>query len=110
MISSLLSSISERATSSISCDNEQVHSKCTTGDAITSLNLNKIGLAENDGENCLSYEEIQEDSSGIWPLVCNVETTPALKLAWKRTSLNTKLFKILNVNPDNVSPIELDLP
>ena len=110
VISTLFASLSERATSNMSCDTKQVHSKCTEADAITSLNLNKIGLADSERDDSLSYEEIQESSSGIWPLVCNVETTPALKLAWKRTSLNAKLFKFLNVNPENVSPFEIDLP
>ena len=111
MISTLFASLSKCATSDMSCDTtQQVHSKCTAADTITSLNLNKIGLAEDERDDSPSYEEIQEGSSGIWPLVCNVETTPALQLAWTRTSLNAKLFKFFNVNPDNVSSFELDLP
>ena len=112
VISSLILSLSEIATSYKDCDNENLsgHSECTVANVSKPLNLNSVGIDDNGKEESGSSEKTQNHPSGVWPLICYVETTPALKFSWSKASLKRKTFQLLNVDPDNVSDKKLDLP
>ena len=99
VISSLFFSPSDNATSNLSCDNSNM---------VEALNLNGTALSDAD-HNISSNRESQLNMETVWPQICNIENTPALKLSWARTSLKRKTFHILNVDPDHVSNREIDM-
>ena len=51
-----------------------------------------------------------DQSLGIWPQICNIENTPALKLSWKTAGISQTVHKLLNVDPNHVSCLQLCIP
>ena len=109
MISNLFFSPSDNATSNLSCDIENtVDSDCAISNVVQALNLKDTSFGETNN-NITSKKELQTDLDTVWPQICNIENTPALKLSWTRTSLKRKTYDLLNVDPDNVSDCEIDI-
>ena len=107
MISNLFFSPSDNATSNLSCDIENtVDSDCAISNVVQALNLKDTSFGETNN-NVTSKK--QTDLDPVWPQICNIENTPALKLSWTRTSLKRKTFDLLNVDPDYVSDCEIDI-
>ena len=111
VISNLFSSLLDDVASNSLCDKEnKLHSECTSANTSKILNLNDIVLGENIDKELSTKEDTQKKVDVIWSQIYNIEKTPALKLSWKQTSLNRKIFELLKVDPENVSELELDLP
>ena len=103
MISSLFFSPSDNATSNLSCDTENtVDSDCAIANVAKALNLKDTAFGETNN-NITAKREQHTNLDHVWPQICNIENTPALKLSWTRTSLKRKTFDLLNVDPDYVS-------
>lgn len=109
MIPSLFFSPSDNATSNLSCDiDNTVDSDCAITNVVKALNLKDTAVGETNN-NISSKRERNPNLDPVWPQICNIENTPALKLSWTGTSLKRKTFDLLNVDPDHVSGCEVHI-
>ena len=102
MISSLVLSLSDDATSKQSCD-RQNSLESDFNFIGKALDLKNVAFGGKEDKSVSSSDTIERSPSDVWLQICNFEKTPAIKLSWTQTSLNRKNFRLLNVDPEYVS-------
>ena len=109
VISTIFASVSDDATTESACDlQNKKDSEFGASNLPKALNLNRMVNMEN-ADTCISSSEYSQ-SLGIWPQICNIENTPALKLSWKTAGISQTVHKLLNVDPNHVSCSQLCIP
>ena len=109
VISTIFPSVSDDATTDSACDlQNKKESEFTASNLPKALNLNRVVNMKN-ADTCISNSEYDQ-SLGIWPQICNIENTPALKLSWKTAGISQTVHKLLNVDPNHVSCLQLCIP
>ena len=105
VISTIFPSVSDDASTESVCDLQgKKDSEFGTSNLPKALNLNRVVKMQN-ADTCISSSEYNQ-SLGIWPQICNIENTPALKLSWKTAGISKNVHKLLNVDPNHVSCLQ----